>query len=212
MRKPSMPPDEAIKLLQEGNARYVAHSLLHPNLGPERRSETGLQGQYPFAAVLACSDSRVPAEFIFDSGIGDIFVVRVAGNVLGHSELASVEYAVDHLGTPVFVVLGHTMCGAVTDVIREGLLHGNLRVLSERILPAVERTRQGNPGLSGEELVTATVKTNVWKVMAEAFSSSSCLRTCVKKGELKVVGAVYDIHTGRIDWLGTHPLQAELIG
>lgn len=212
MRKCSVPPDAAITMLKEGNARYVAHSLQHPNLGPDRRTETASRGQTPFATVLTCSDSRVPAEFIFDRGIGDIFVIRVAGNILGISELASVEYAVDQLGTPVFIVLGHTMCGAVTAVVHSGLLDGNLRILSEKILPAVEHTRHHNPGLAEDDLIIETVKANVWKTIEDAFKSSTCLRTHARNCAVSVLGAIYDSHTGLVDWMGSHPQQVSLIG
>lgn len=212
MHKSTVTPDEALKMLQEGNARFVQNSAQRPNCGEDRRKDTATHGQTPFATVLACSDSRVPAEHILDRGIGDIFVVRVAGNIIGGSELASVEYAVDHLGTPLFVVLGHTKCGAVTAVVQEGLLGGNLRGLSEKILPAVERAKHAHPGVSEDQLVIETVKANLWKVIEDAFATSSCLREKTKSGDLKVIGAVYDLHSGEIDWFGTHPQQDKLLG
>jgi carbonic anhydrase len=211
MHKSTITPEEALKMLEEGNSRYVASSLQHPNLAEDRRTATASEGQAPFVTMLSCSDSRVPVEHIFDRGIGDIFVVRVAGNVIGGSELASVEYAVDHLGTPLFAVLGHTKCGAVTAVVQSGLLGGNLRGLSEKILPAVERTKKAHPGATEDHLVIETVKTNVWKVIEDAFATSPCLKEKAKGGELRVVGAVYDIHSGKIDWMGTHPEQDKLL-
>ena len=105
--------DEALRLLKEGNSRYVDGKPQHPRQDRARRALTAAQGQHPLAAVLTCSDSRVPAEIIFDQGIGDLFVVRVAGNVAATDEIGSIEYAVDHLATPLVVVLGHTQCGAV---------------------------------------------------------------------------------------------------
>jgi carbonic anhydrase len=211
MHKSTVTPEEALKMLQEGNVRFVEDSTIRPNCGEDRRNETATHGQAPFVTLLSCSDSRVPAEYIFDRGIGDIFVVRVAGNIIGSSELASVEYAVDHLGTPLFAVLGHTKCGAVTAVLQRGLLGGNLRVLSEKILPAVERTKQAHPGVSEDQLVIETVKANVWKVIEDAFATSSCLKEKTKSSDLKVVGAVYDIHSGKINWMGTHPEQDNLL-
>ena len=103
----------ALQLLTEGNARFAAGRMIHPHTDADRRAEVAREGQHPFATVLTCADSRVPAEIVFDRGIGDIFVVCVAGNVVGPSELGSVEYAVDHLATPVVLVLGHSLCGAV---------------------------------------------------------------------------------------------------
>lgn len=210
MHTSSITPDEAIKMLEQGNGRYLDNRLDHPNIGSERRALTSSEGQSPFATVLSCSDSRVPVELIFDRGIGDVFIVRVAGNVVGASELASIEYAVDHLGTPVFLVLGHTKCGAVHAVAGHGLLPGNLRCLSERILPAVEQSQKANPGLTGDDLVYQSVKNNVWKSMEDALKSSACLREKAKTGGLKVIGAVYDVHTGKIEWMGTHPAQNEM--
>jgi len=130
---------------------------------------------------------------------------------MGDNELASVEYAVDHLGAPLFAVLGHTKCGAVTAVVQEGLLDGNLRGLSERILPSVERTRQAHPGATDDQLVIEAVKANVWKVIEDAFAKSICLKEKAKTGDLKVVGGVYDIYSGKIDWMGTHPQQDTLL-
>ena len=209
-RKPNFTPDEALRALQEGNLRYAAGKAQFPNLCQNRRAATANEGQAPFVTVLSCSDSRVPAEHIFDRGIGDLFVVRVAGNVMGPSELASVEYAVGHLNTPLFVVLGHTKCGAVTAVVESGLLDGNLRGLSERILPALEKAKSSCPGAPRDQLVMETVKVNVWKAIEDAFELSACIKARVKEGSLLVLGALYDLHTGRIEWLGRHPEESNL--
>jgi len=194
-------PDHSLKLLEEGNFRYVTESRLHPNQCSVRRSITASQGQQPFATVLACSDSRVPVEIIFDRGIGDIFVVRVAGNVLGGSELGSVEYSVDRLRVPLVVVLGHTGCGAVTAVVQEGLLSGNLRGLSEKILPAVEKARHSHPGLNSDQLVPEAVKANVFAVVEETLASSRSIKTKSESGQVKVIGAIYDSRSGHVEWL-----------
>lgn len=211
MHESMITPDEALIILRDGNLRYVTNSLQHPNSSDIRRSETATEGQTPFVTILSCSDSRVPVEKIFDRGIGDIFVVRVAGNVLGSIELASVEYAVDHLATPAFVVLGHTKCGAVTAVVRNGLLHGTLKELSEHILPSVEVTKSANAGISEEQLVTKSVKANIWKTIERAFRGSSSLKERAKSGKLKVIGAVYDVHTGAVLWMGSHRDQERFI-
>ena len=113
---PAMTSQDALRLLREGNARYASWKAENPNVSSARLTETAIEGQHPIATVLACSDSRVPVERVFDRGIGDIFVVRVAGNVCGTDEVASLEYGVEHLGTPLLVVLGHTNCGAVYDL------------------------------------------------------------------------------------------------
>jgi carbonic anhydrase len=210
MKQSEITPDEALKILREGNARFVADAHEHPHLNRERRGQTASQGQKPFAAVLSCSDSRVPVELIFDRGIGDLFVVRVAGNVVGNSELASIEYAVEHLGAPLVVVLGHTKCGAVTAVVKEGLLSGNLRAIARKILPAVQDAKRDNPDLAEEKLVLACVKTNVWKAVADAFDASEALRHEAKSASVKVVAAVYDVQTGEVDWMGPHPEENRL--
>ena len=158
MEKPRIAPAEALKMLQKGNSRYMSGGLEHPNLGQGRRTLTATQGQRPFAAILSCSDSRVPVELIFDCGIGDISVVRVAGNVLGNSELGSIEYAVDHLGVSLFLVLGHTKCAAVKAVCEAGLLEGNLHGISEKILPAVQQVDATSPGSTPDQKVTEAVK------------------------------------------------------
>jgi carbonic anhydrase len=211
MQPSAITPDAAVKMLEEGNARYLANKQEHPHLGQDRRASTSSEGQRPFATVLSCSDSRVPVELLFDRGIGDVFVVRVAGNVVGPSELGSVEYAVDHLGTPVIVVLGHAQCGAVNAVVKEGLLPGNLRGLSEKILPAVEHTRKQHPGMGDAQLVHESVKTNVWKSIEDAFRASESIREKTKAGQLKVIGAFYHLDAGNVEWMGMHPEQAQLL-
>jgi len=153
----------------------------------------------------------VPVELVFDRGIGDIFVVRVAGNILGISELASVEFAVEHLGTPVFVVLGHTKCGTVTAVLEYGMLGGNLRTLSEKILPVVEECKDCNPGITTDRLVNEIVKANVWQVIQDALRSSRRIRERIRYGGVKAVGGVYDIGTGKVEWMGTHHDQRKLL-
>jgi carbonic anhydrase len=212
MEKPRIAPAEALRMLQKGNSRYMSGGLEHPNLGQGRRTLTAMQGQRPFAAVLACSDSRVPVELIFDCGIGDLFVVRVAGNVLGNSELGSIEYAVDHLEVPVLLVLGHTKCGAVKAVCEAGLLEGNLRGISEKILPAVQEVDATSPGSTADQKVTEAVKTNIRNSIQLAFMSSKSIRRKALAEELIVIGAFYDIETGEAHWMGSHPEQDRLIG
>jgi len=210
MEKSGCTPDEALNMLREGNERFVAGTPEHPHVSRERQSLTASQGQKPFAAVLSCSDSRVPVELIFDRGIGDLFVVRVAGNVVGNSELASIEYAVEHLGAPLVAVLGHSQCGAVTAVVKEGLLSGNLRAIARKILPAVQDAKRDNPDLAEEQLVLACVKSNVWKAVRDALDASEALRHAVKSARVKVVGGVYDLRTGGVEWLGPHAEQDRL--
>lgn len=211
MGEATITPDQAIKKLEEGNTRYVGNIPQHPNRDQSRRTLTS-KGQHPFAAFLSCADSRVPVELLCDAGIGDLFLVRNAGNVVGSNELGSIEYSVDHLGVSVFVIMAHSKCGAVKAVYDAGLLDGNLRGISERILPAVEEIKKNNPGSTDDSLVDEAAKINLWNAIEDAFISSECIRNKVKSGDIKVVGAFYDINTGNIDWMGTHPKQTQLLG
>jgi carbonic anhydrase len=204
-------PGKAEELLQQGNGRYVAGNPLHPNQGLERRAMTTARGQHPFATVLTCSDSRVPVEVLFDCGVGDVFVVRVAGNVVNTDEAGSIEYGVDHLETPLLVVLGHTHCGAVTAVAGGGEIHGNIGALVKNIGTAVKAAKEAHPELSGSALVEEAVVANVWQSVDDLFRTSETARKRVKGAKLKVVGALYDIESGKVVWLGSHPKQFELI-
>lgn len=204
-------PDEALKLLTEGNQRYVAGKSVHPDVSQERRSLTVKEGQHPFATILSCSDSRAPVEILFDQGIADLFVVRVAGNVADVDEVGTIEYGVDHLGTPLMVVLGHTQCGAVTAVTNKAELHGKIPQLVDNIQPAVEKARAAAPGASGDVLVAAAIKENVWQSIEDLLKSSEATRERVKAGKLKVIGAMYDLDKGTVQWLGEHPEQQKLL-
>ena len=204
-------PDEALATLKEGNARFVGGQSTHPRADSARIADTAQNGQHPFTTVLTCSDSRVPVESIFDQGIGDVFVIRVAGNVCDTDEIGSIEYGVDHLGTPLLVVLGHTKCGAVTAVTTNAALHGNIPPLVDNIGPAVAKARAANPALQGEALVPEAIKANCWQAIDDLFKSSPAVRDKVKSGAVKVVAAVYDITNGRVEWLGAHPEQGRLL-
>ncbi|HZC47343.1 MAG TPA: carbonic anhydrase, partial [Candidatus Acidoferrum sp.] len=149
---PSMPADQALKLLLEGNQRFVAGKLEHPNQTVERRSEVA-KGQHPFASVLACSDSRTPPEILFDRGLGDIFTVRVAGNVADQVVIESLDYSVKHLGVRVVMVLGHRRCGAVIAAVEghEGTADQDVGPMLTELRPAVEASK----GKSGDPVENA---------------------------------------------------------
>ncbi|MGB8993274.1 MAG: carbonic anhydrase [Desulfobaccales bacterium] len=204
--------DDSLRLLKEGNARYLEGKPRHPHQDRERRALTTGQGQHPLAAVLACSDSRVPVEIIFDQGIGDIFVVRVAGNVAAIDEVASVEYAVDHLDTPLVVVLGHTRCDAVSAVVDDAKLPPNIAALVEPIKPAVAKARETNPEAAEGALLAAAIKANVWQAIEDLLQQSPIIRDKVREGKIQVLGALYDLDTGQVQWLGAHPEQDKLVG
>ena len=199
-------------MLKDGNARYLEGKATHPHQDAARRALTAGQGQHPFAAVLSCSDSRAPVELIFDQGLGDLFVVRVAGNVAATDEIGTMEYAVDHLGTPVVVVLGHSQCGAVTAAVEGTKLPGSMGVLVAPIKPAVDKAKADNPGAATEALVAAAVKENVFQAMEDVLQKSPLIKAAVKAGKTKLLGAVYELDTGQVQWLGPHPNQEKLLG
>ncbi len=203
--------DQTIEQLKQGNLRYVQGHLTNPHINQERRTETVVGNQHPPATILACSDSRVPVGALFDQGIGDLFPVRVAGNVCAVDELGSIEYGVDHLETPLLVVLGHTNCGAVTAVVTGATTHGSIPALLKNIQPSVAKVLIANPGLIGSALVNAGVVENVWHSIEQVLTKSRAVQERVKAGKVKVVGAVYDIENGTIKWLGTHPQQSRLL-
>jgi carbonic anhydrase len=209
---PGISAGEALRLLKEGNGRYVDGKLQHPHQDRARRALTTAQGQHPLATVLTCSDSRVPAEIIFDQGIGDIFVVRVAGNVAATDEIGSIEYAVDHLATPVVVVMGHTQCGAVTAVVDDSKLPPNIATLVEPIKPAVEKAREANPQAAKDVLLKAAITANVWQAVEDLLRLSPIIREKVRDGKAQVAGALYDLDSGQVQWLGPHPDQEKLVG
>jgi carbonic anhydrase len=209
--QPALTADQALKQLQDGNQRFVDGKPTHPRSDVARRTETVKDGQHPVASILGCSDSRAPLECVFDQGIGDIFVIRVAGNVAGVDELGTLEYGAGHLHTPLIVVLGHTKCGAVTAAVQKADATGHLKPLIEQIQPAVERAEQKKPKPEGDALVQAAITENVWQGIADLLTKSEEVRDLVGAGKVKVVGAVYDLETGKVQWLGPHPEQARLV-
>ncbi|MBI5424896.1 MAG: hypothetical protein HZA32_12525 [Opitutae bacterium] len=203
-------PDAALQRLTDGNTRFVGGDSRHPNLTAERRTEVA-KGQTPFATILTCSDSRVPAEAIFDQGLGDLFLVRVAGNVAKTDEIGSIEYGTGHLGTQLLVVMGHSSCGAVKAVVDGAEVHGNIPQLVETIVPAVEKAKAANPGVPGAQLLAKAVEANIWQSIDNIFENSATIRDLVKAGKLKVVGAVYDLASGQVEVKGVHPEQSRLL-
>lgn len=194
--------DEAVIFLKEGNARFAAMRSEHPNISAARREATAVEGQKPFAAVIGCSDSRVPVEDVFDCGIGDIFVIRVAGNVvMDASVIGSAEYAAEHLGVPVIVVLGHTGCGAVKAAISGPPLGGSIRDIQKKIEPVASRVENERPGLSGDELTAAVVKANVMQAKQDLLASSPKISGLAAGGSIRILTAIYDMKTGAVEWL-----------
>jgi carbonic anhydrase len=188
--------DEALKQLLEGNKRYAAGHTKSPNRSAARRAELA-SAQHPIAVVVSCSDSRVPPELLFDQGFGDVFVVRTAGNIVDSIALGSIEYAVDHLGTKLIVVLGHERCGAVTAALQGGEAPGNIKSVVDAIKPAVEKGKARHTG-HGEVLDTCIIS-NVKQVAEKIRTTAPILSEKVEDGMLKVVGAYYDLDTGMVD-------------
>jgi len=189
-------PDEALQKLMDGNRRFVAGHRLSWDVA-RRRAELAT-GQKPFAVIVSCSDSRVGPEVIFDQGLGDIFVVRTAGEVVDDIGLASIEYAVEHLGTTLVVVLGHERCGAVSAALAGGEAHGHVGSLVKAIQPAVDESK-GEPGDPLDNAVRAQVR----DVARQLQSAAPILSELVHEGTLRIVGARYDLDTGVVEAVAT---------
>jgi carbonic anhydrase len=187
--------DEALKLLLAGNQRFVEGNLKSVTQDElaQRRAELA-QGQKPFAIVLCCSDSRVGPEIVFDQELGNLFVVRTAGEVVDAAAIGSIEYAVAHLGSPLLVVLGHEHCGAVAAAVADAKERGHIATIVKAIRPAVTKTK----GEAGDHLQNA-IRANVQDIAARLRSTGPILSEAVKAGRLKVTGAVCSLKTGKIE-------------
>jgi carbonic anhydrase len=185
--------DKALKRLMDGNLRFVKHRELHPDATILRRKDLAATGQHPFAIILGCADSRVPPELIFDQGLGDMFVVRDAGNVVDDEVLGSIEYAVEHLGTPLIMVLGHEKCGAITAALEGGAAHGHIQAVVDSIQPSIlaAKNESGDP-------VHNCVVANARRVALQIRTSDPVLRPMAESGKIRVVAADYDLATGKV--------------
>ena len=187
--------DEALQILLAGNRRFVSGSLLHPNHCQESRQGVAA-GQDPLAVVLTCADSRVPPVDIFDQGIGDIFVVRVAGNIIGDHTLGSIEYAVSYLHTPLVVVLGHSSCGAIGAVASDVKLDGHMSTFVPPIQAAIKIVKEDEGSL-----VNNTAKELAKQIARKIADSEPIIADFVQSGKTMVVPAYYDLHTGEVELL-----------
>lgn len=203
--------EQVLGTLSEGNARFVAEKSEHPNRGARRRLLTARDGQKPYVTILACADSREAPELIFDAGIGDLFVIRVAGNVIDSDITASIEYGVAHLSTPVMLVMGHTKCGAVGACVDNAKVHGSLPHLLAHINPAEKIAREKHPGARQDEIVKMTVIENIWVSISDLLKASPEIRQMALEGKVRVLGALYDIESGEVKILGQHPDEKELL-
>lgn len=203
--------DKALAWLREGNERWVNNQPTSPHTDSGRREEVANHGQKPFATILTCADSRLPAERLFDRGVGDLFVVRVAGNVVSPEIAGTIDYGAEHLDVPLLVVMGHTKCGAVAAAASDAKIDGNVGALITHITPAVERARQQNPGADSTQIASASIRENVWQSIFDLIRSSDEVRQRVQEGKLKIMGAVCDVSTGKVEWIGAHPWQDALV-
>lgn len=185
-------PDTALKNLVEGNQRFYQDKSLHPDRTGERRLELTAH-QAPFATIVGCSDSRVAPEILFDQGIGDLFIVRVAGNVVGPIELDSIEYSVIYLHSSLIMVLGHENCGAVKAVV-DGTTK-DIEAVAELIQPAAQATQKEK-----KDRLEKTIKLNA-KMVADQLQKSPVLSKMIAEKKLSVVGGYYDFHTGKVELL-----------
>jgi carbonic anhydrase len=192
-------PDQAIDLLREGNKRFINNLKFNRNL-LQQMNETS-DGQHPFAFILSCIDSRTSAELIFDQGLGDIFSCRIAGNILNEDILGSMEFACKVAGSKVIVVLGHTRCGAIKGACDNVELE-NLTTLLDKIKPAVEAEKEtsDNRNSSNPVFVENVATLNVRITMHQITERSNVLREMVEKGEIAIVGGMYDVETGRVEF------------
>lgn len=208
MSAPQLTPQQAFQRLVEGNARFVSGSQEHPNQDVVRR-ESLAQGQNPFAMIFGCADSRLAAEIIFDLGLGDAFVVRTAGQVVGNAALGSLEYGVAELNIPLVVILGHDSCGAVTAAQQSwetGKMPGGfIRDLVEELMPAVVQT-QREAGETGEPpTVNDMVRVNTRQTAERIQDQSRIISRAVEEGRTAVVGMFYHLHDGKAELVHSSP-------
>lgn len=197
---------EALERLRAGNKRFAASRRNELNCAPAALAN----GQEPFAVILGCSDSRVPAELIFDQGLGDLFVIRVAGNIVAPTQIGSVEFAAEQLGTPLVVVLGHSKCGAVTATLNDmqqpaGAGSRNLRSIVERIEPSIRPLMERGPWDDAGKLMQASVRANVRASVQQLKAGSRILEGHIQANTLAIVGAEYDLATGHVDFIDLPP-------
>ena len=187
--------DEALNILLKGNRRFVKGKLEHPNHCEESRHAVA-DGQEPIATILTCADSRVPPVDIFDQGIGDLFVIRVAGNIIGDHTLGSIEYAIQHLHTPLVIVMGHSCCGAVSAVASNARLDGHMASFTAPIQTAIKKVKD----MEGD-LVDNAAKEVALMIASQIASSEPIINDIAKAGKVKIIPAYYDLKTGEVSLL-----------
>lgn len=201
---------QALDRLREGNRRFVADDGSTQTPPKQSRRRELASGQEPFAIILGCSDSRVPAEIVFDQGLGDLFVIRVAGNVVAPSQIGSVEFAAERFGTRLVVVLGHSNCGAILATVEEvtrscGERSRNLQSIVDRIRPSVESVLDSGQGQTHDTLVQRSVRANIRMSAHQLRHGSQILEQLIQKADLLVVGAEYSLDTGVVEFFDGVP-------
>jgi carbonic anhydrase len=188
-------PDEALLRLKEGNQRFINGKSTKPRQDFNRIKEVAA-AQYPFATIIGCSDSRVPNEIILDQGLGDLFIVRTAGQVSSYASWGSIEFAEEVLGTKLIVVLGHTQCGAVNAAVNLPEVPGHIITLINAIKPAVEKAKKSEP----KNLLDAAIRENVAMQVEQLKGLEPVLAKRVREGSIKIIGALYDLSTGKVEF------------
>ncbi len=205
---------EALERLREGNKRFVTGVRSVESLMSQARRDEFVDSQEPFAVILGCSDSRVPVEIIFDQGLGDLFVIRVAGNIAASSQVGSIEFAAEAFGTQLVVVLGHTHCGAISSTLNELQRPSehqsrNLRSIVDRVRPSVESLLATELRHNPEALAKEAVRANVRVAANYIRNGSDVIEQLIRKKKLMVVGAEYSLETGEVDFFDGLPAQTE---
>jgi len=189
-------PDEALKRLKDGNLRFVQGQSTKPRQDFSRMKEVAT-AQFPFATIIGCSDSRVPNEIIFDQGLGDLFIVRTAGQVSTYASWGSVEFAEEILGAKLIVVLGHTQCGAVNAAVKLPEVPGHIITLINAIKPAVELAKKSHP----HDILDASIRENIRMQVEQLKGLEPVLAKRVRESSIIIVGALYDLQTGQVEFL-----------
>lgn len=202
-----IPASDALERLRDGNVRFVAGEVDSDSTASRVHIPENASIQNPFAIILACSDSRVPTELIFDQGIGDLFVIRVAGNIVAPSQIGSIEYAATEFGTRLVVVLGHSNCGAVIATLKElakkeSHRSPNLRAIVDRIRPAIEPVLEKHTDDESEKVIRESVRANVRASVNQLQHGSLIIENLIDEGSLEIVGAEYSIEAGTIEFFG----------
>lgn len=195
LSKEQVTSEQALQLLQEGNQRFRSAMLQHKDVSSLRREALLTQGQKPFAVILSCSDSRVPPEVVFDQALGDLFVIRVAGNVVSPIELGSIEYGVEHLHVPLLVIMGHDNCGAVKATVDGGETPGSIGAIVDMIKPSADKARA--VGAAGDALYELTCDENI-RAMLTIVEQSPIIQELKEHGHLKVIKAKYLQRSGEV--------------